>query len=46
MVELGGFSQIQAHVRFVADQPQQEPDLLLADADMALVMAHSAMRQR
>ena len=30
---------------FVAHQPQQEPDLLLADADMAFSMADGTVRQ-
>src|SRR5689334_25227740 len=31
--------------RFLADEAQQEPDLLLADADRPFVRAHEALRE-
>ena len=44
-VELGFVGQIQPHVSFIGHQPQQEPDLLLADAQRALRAADEAYGQ-
>ncbi|KAG0731184.1 hypothetical protein G6F23_015559 [Rhizopus arrhizus] len=45
MVELGRVGVVQLHMGFVAGQAQQEPDLLLADADLPLVAADGPRRQ-
>ncbi|KAG1253455.1 hypothetical protein G6F65_017461 [Rhizopus arrhizus] len=45
MVEIGRVGVVQLHMGFVAGQAQQEPDLLLADADLPLVAADGPRRQ-
>ena len=44
-VELGFLGQVQAQVAFLAVHPQQEPDLLLADAGRPRAPPHAARRQ-
>ncbi|MNI52629.1 hypothetical protein D3C73_1074250 [compost metagenome] len=45
MIELGRVGMVQADVRLVTGQAQQEPDLLLADADLAFIAADGPRRQ-
>jgi len=44
-IELGMLVRVEPERGFLADEPQQEPDLFLADADRPLVMAHEPVRQ-
>src|SRR4051812_3771399 len=44
-VELGMLVRVEPECRFLAEEPQQEPDLLLADADGPLVRPHESLRQ-
>src|SRR5690606_5361969 len=45
VVEFRGGGEVEPHVTFAARQPQQEPDLLLPDADKTFVAADGAFRQ-
>src|SRR6185369_9661702 len=44
-VELRGIGQVEAQLGLLADEAQQEPHLLLADAGRALVAPHETPRQ-